>query len=121
MSAKKDPMISLTESDSYYSIERANWNLSALNWMPNDSLPFFRSNLSGIGKINLMMKASVREIVLIAVFFNISVNYVHRCGLVVKRSVMHYLNAQPFLNRYKLSFGAIKFFLLAMSQQTVDK
>ena len=79
--------------------------------MPDHRLPVLRSDLAGIGEINLMVQARCREIIQIAILRQILVHECDGCRLIVVRADVHDLHAKTFVNRQELRLGAIYLFL----------
>ncbi len=61
--------------------------------MPDNCLPLFRRCFSGIRQIDLMVHASIREIILITVILKISVHHPDGCRFIIIGSVVHHLDA----------------------------
>lgn len=80
--------------------------------MTDNGLPLLWSCFPGIGEINLMMHAGIREIILITVLIKVSVHHGNGRRLIIIGSVMHHLHAKTLGNRQELGNGAIDLFLL---------
>ena len=63
--------------------------------MPDNRLPVLRSDLAGVGELDLVMEAGGRKVVLVAVFLQETVHQRDRCRFVIVRADMQDLQAIP--------------------------
>lgn len=67
--------------------------------MSNDCFPFFGSNLSCVRQIDFVMQSFIVYIINISVLLQISIHECNGCRLIIKRTQVHNLNTQSFINR----------------------
>ena len=75
--------------------------------MPNYGFPFLGSNLSCIGHIDFMVKSAIAKVIAISIIFKKFIHNCNSCGFIIKRSVVHNLNAQALINLKEFGFGTV--------------
>ena len=86
-------------------------SLQLFDGVADDGLPLLRWGLPGVGKVNFMVQALIRQVVFVAVLLQILVHQGHRRRLAIVGAQVHELDAEALVDGEKFRRRAVQLFL----------